>query len=407
MSTTRFPSIASLMSPPEPKPLEATEFPSNPVLSQFRFVDNSTSSCQLSKPKQDSEKMRILPSPPISPATHVEHNISKPDITTQYPEKSNTHRDPLLYPNETPVLSRPLFEANQEQDDIDRLIEDHIQKVFAPHSVQPKSKGYRKRRYELPTRDEYKLMIGCVSKINKLYNANPKAYLKRVREENDENYPLAKKIRGEPQMRPVPILKPKEQRLLQPLLAASSITRDFEGPKKPKPKARSLVQQDLSAPKKAPAKKPDNNNYRFMDIPDYSPSISTLPNNPKAFGNVDWNSGSPLDLSTDPDKDLLHEAEFQMAQRLRLSCASYLCVKRRIFVGRVNNYIRGKKFTKTDAQSCGRIDVNKASKLWIAYDKVGWFDRKHFEDAIQTVQSSEQAYDPTQQCYVDTSKFFA
>ena len=36
----------------------------------------------------------------------------------------------------------------------------------------------------------------------------------------------------------------------------------------------------------------------------------------------------------------------------------------------------GKEFRKTDAQQACKIDVNKASKLWQAFDKVGWLDQK-------------------------------
>jgi len=36
----------------------------------------------------------------------------------------------------------------------------------------------------------------------------------------------------------------------------------------------------------------------------------------------------------------------------------------------------GKEFRKTDAQQACKIDVNKASKLWSAFDKVGWLDPK-------------------------------
>ena len=32
------------------------------------------------------------------------------------------------------------------------------------------------------------------------------------------------------------------------------------------------------------------------------------------------------------------------------------------------------EFRKTDSQKACKIDVNKASKLWSAYEKIGWFD---------------------------------
>jgi hypothetical protein len=43
----------------------------------------------------------------------------------------------------------------------------------------------------------------------------------------------------------------------------------------------------------------------------------------------------------------------------------------------------GKEFRKTDAQQACKIDVNKASKLWTAYDRVGWFDSEHFQQYLE------------------------
>src|SRR4030095_11349090 len=87
---------------------------------------------------------------------------------------------------------------------------------------------------------------------------------------------------------------------------------------------------------------------------------------------ADW-KGQMLDLSNDPDRHVLDPAEVGLAATLRLSCATYLCSKRRIFEARLNALRIGKEFRKTDAQQACKIDVNKASKLWTAYEKVGWF----------------------------------
>ena len=93
---------------------------------------------------------------------------------------------------------------------------------------------------------------------------------------------------------------------------------------------------------------------------------------------MEW-KGQPRDLSHDPHRHLLHETELQLATNLRLSCAQYLTAKRRIFVSRVHCERIHKEFRKTDAQQACKIDVNKASKLWTAFEKVGWLDRSHIE----------------------------
>lgn len=111
----------------------------------------------------------------------------------------------------------------------------------------------------------------------------------------------------------------------------------------------------------------------FSAIPDYCPPLSTLNENSKF--KVEW-KGTRLDLSNDPHKDLLHPAEIHLASVLRLSCASYLTSKRRIFEMKVERTRVGLKFQKTDSQKACKIDVNKASKLWLAYSSIGWFDEK-------------------------------
>jgi hypothetical protein len=117
----------------------------------------------------------------------------------------------------------------------------------------------------------------------------------------------------------------------------------------------------------------------FEAIPNMSPSIDTL-SGAKCL-KADW-KGTVLDLSDDPHADLLHPAELHLASVLRLSCASYLTSKRRIFQMKVERERQGLKFMKTDSQKACKIDVNKASKLWTAYEKVGWFDRRHIQQYL-------------------------
>ncbi|RPB02615.1 hypothetical protein L873DRAFT_1672900 [Choiromyces venosus 120613-1] len=118
----------------------------------------------------------------------------------------------------------------------------------------------------------------------------------------------------------------------------------------------------------------------FDSIPDMSPPIETL-DHLKPL-KADW-KGTALDLSNDPDLHLLHSSEVGLASTLRLSCASYLTSKRRIFQDKVERAKQHKEFRKTDAQKACHIDVNKASKLWAAYEKVGWLDQEHIMKYIR------------------------
>lgn len=118
-------------------------------------------------------------------------------------------------------------------------------------------------------------------------------------------------------------------------------------------------------------------NESWQKLPDYSPSLSTLsPDNAKAL-RIEW-KGSPMDLSTDPLKDKLHPAELVLAQILRLPCDLYIDSKRRLFLEKVYRLKQGKPFRRTDAQKACKIDVNKASRLFAAFEKVGWLDESHF-----------------------------
>lgn len=123
------------------------------------------------------------------------------------------------------------------------------------------------------------------------------------------------------------------------------------------------------------AKKVARDDRDFALLVDYSPPPHThLPSRPNPL-KVDW-KGAPIDLDHDPHRDLLHPDELALAANLRLDCATYLTSKRRMFVRRLECYQQRprKEFRKTDAQQACRIDVNKASKLWQAFDKVGWLD---------------------------------
>ncbi|KAK9385058.1 hypothetical protein V1515DRAFT_300198 [Lipomyces mesembrius] len=109
------------------------------------------------------------------------------------------------------------------------------------------------------------------------------------------------------------------------------------------------------------------------DVPDFCPPPSSL-DGTKGM-RTDW-KGNAMDLSNDPDRELLHPYELQLAAVLRLPCAVYLDSKKRIFAERVFRARKGLQFRRTDSQKACRIDVNKATRLFVAFERVGWFDDK-------------------------------
>ncbi|CCG26024.1 hypothetical protein CORT_0C06510 [Candida orthopsilosis Co 90-125] len=117
-------------------------------------------------------------------------------------------------------------------------------------------------------------------------------------------------------------------------------------------------------------------------IPDYSPDAqATLPASNSKCLKIEW-KGQPMDLSQDPNLSKypnLHPAEIVLASILRLPIAVYMDSKRRFFFEKVNKIKSGKTFRRTDAQKACRIDVNKASRLYAAFEKVGWLEDELFE----------------------------
>lgn len=113
-------------------------------------------------------------------------------------------------------------------------------------------------------------------------------------------------------------------------------------------------------------------------IPDYLPDPNaTLPaGNPRVL-KIEW-KGQPMDLRFDTMVGQLHPAEVVLALTLRLPAKVYLDLKRRLFAEKVNRLRAGMPFRRTDAQKACRVDVNKASRLFAAFEKVGWLEDEHF-----------------------------
>ncbi|SMN20733.1 similar to Saccharomyces cerevisiae YAL034C FUN19 Non-essential protein of unknown function [Maudiozyma saulgeensis] len=150
---------------------------------------------------------------------------------------------------------------------------------------------------------------------------------------------------------------------------------------KPRTPLRKKPRLQLSSPLASATVLVGNSNYTpnmsWEKLPDYAPSVDTLPEGNMKCLKIEW-KGSPMDLSHDPLKDQLHPAELILAQVLRLPCDLYLDSKRRFFLEKVYRLKKGLPFRRTDAQKACRIDVNKASRLFAAFENVGWLKDKNF-----------------------------
>ena len=120
----------------------------------------------------------------------------------------------------------------------------------------------------------------------------------------------------------------------------------------------------------------------YKSLPDYCPTTNNLQGDPATVFTIESPYSNPLNLSNDPDQNRLHEAELIMASKLRMTCASYLCSKRRIFQGVVEKLSKGKEYRKIHAQQACKIDARKARWLFSAFHQVGWFEPEHFQNHL-------------------------
>jgi SWIRM domain len=74
----------------------------------------------------------------------------------------------------------------------------------------------------------------------------------------------------------------------------------------------------------------------------------------------------------------MHPWEQECARKLNITANQYLTNKLLCFK---RKYVRtqiGEGFTKTHAQQVATIDVNKVSKMWKVWERVGWLDNVWF-----------------------------
>jgi hypothetical protein len=312
-------------------------------------------------------------SPPISPEeAHKENMEFMAELGA---------RDPQLFvPGGAAVPiapDEPLFP--QESQESQEATEPANQDAITEHMNSAEYANLKSK----PKRRDYELIVSFHSTVFEKACADPKGWWKQERG-YDQYYGRPTGVQKRPALKklaPAPSSRPR-----QPKMALARLPP--RTPRVHKPKRTPLAQVydsfDLSAPSESPkparpATNRDDTDYNALT--DYCPPLDTLPKgNPRSL-KAEW-KGTMLDLSNDPDRHMLHEAEVHLAATLRLNCATYLCSKRRVFAARIDALKRGKEFRKTDAQQACKIDVNKASKLWQSYDKVGWFNPDYFRQYL-------------------------
>jgi hypothetical protein len=364
-------SVSSLLSPPEMKRSESFGSSIAPSLARSSF---SSFNSEPSKPAMSallqatpSANRDAYASPPISP---YGPQLQK-DIMV-CPEDEGV-RDPQLFVRNDSAgsiaLDEPLFPQEHVGPSAQDLITEHM-----------RSSDFAKLQSK-PAREDYELAVSFVSTVFQSYNKNPRAWYAQERE-FDQRYGRPQGVQRRPALKKLAPAPSSGARNRQKM-ALPRLPRAPRAPKRT-PQAQvydSFEVAQVSASPKPPRPATNRDDTDYNSLPDYSPSVDTLPKGNNKVLKADW-KGQVLDLSNDPDRHLLHEAEVNLAATLRLSCATYLCSKRRIFQARIEALRIGKEFRKTDAQQACKIDVNKASKLWQAYEKVGWFKPEYFRQYV-------------------------
>ncbi|KUI69252.1 SWIRM domain-containing protein FUN19 [Cytospora mali] len=362
--------ISNLMiSPPEQAPLES-----------FRQVPEPFQPISMQPPTKPKQTNPQLPaSPPVSPWTKAGNQISGPSTT-------HDATDPILYPEAPASPSSPLFIERRLSPEAQNAVFEHI----AARRVSPLPDHVTP-----PRRQDYELALYLKENFYQIYQRDPRGLLKRNREELRRDAraralsnPTHSKSATQPVIHAKPLMaRPSGTIVARPNVVKhatsprtpSKVTKPPTGPRPVRAQTAKPARRVSSTPEPRSRLVPPNREDKdFNSIPDFCPPLSSLPDRPNSL-KVDW-KGNALDLSKDPHRHLLHPDELQLAASLRLDCATYLTSKRRIFEARLDYYHKGKEFRKTHAQQACKIDVNKASKLHMAYERVGWFDKKWMLD---------------------------
>lgn len=366
--------ISSLLSPPEMKPTESFGPSMAPALwsdsfAPLTFDEASKSARTTALSKRDE----AYASPPMSPEETL---LGKKNMA--HAEEDHGILDPPLFASgDAPAPDMPLF----PRESVEPTAQDTITAHMTSHDYA--------RLQEKPSRADYELAISFQSNVFKHAAKDPRGWWKQERA-FDQYYGrpsgVQKKQPALKKLAPAPSMPARKNKVAIPRASQSTPQRTPRAAPKAKRSPLSQAHDSFdSSPMSESSSKPvrqatTRDDTDYLGLCDYAPPVHTLPNNNKCL-KAEW-KGSVLDLSNDPDRHRLHEAELVLASTLRLTCATYLCSKRRLFIGRVEALKKGKEFRKTDAQQACKIDVNKASKLWSSYEKVGWFNPDYFRQFL-------------------------
>lgn len=319
----------------------------------------------LRKPSKSSIDLSI-PSPPLSPcASNNSNNKSEPQLESD--EDSEFPSSPT--PNSKEVKSiETIVTLPKHDNDLKEFPVDSFDQRF-PMTINAwagvNHRGYIKR--QLSFLSQYKLRSKIYKAQTQFSSSNscnrklaPRRIIRTFYNDQSDSDSQFEKVRTRRVVRETSIARSSDNETPSPSVSRPST-----------PTIKRVRKVVANSPTPQPV------NIDWESLPDYSPDISTLPPNNSRCLKVEW-KGQPMNLSSDPLVDKLHPAELTLASILRLPCNLYLDSKRRLFMEKVSRMKKGLPFRRTDAQKSCRIDVNKASRLFAAFEKIGWLRDDHF-----------------------------
>jgi SWIRM domain len=390
-------SIYNLLSPPKDKRQDSFDSASDKmsgITPNTSFTADNASQTLLPAPHATPKaQLGGLPSPVSPEFRDVKEKASRDEVDgAQDPQLfTGSEMGDIPLPVDVPLFPRQ-NQSDQMQIERDVAISQHMSRSTSQRSVvSAASTSTSATSTSRPSKDEYDLVLSIAQWAKHPMTMSVMPYLRAD--------PVGAYQRGRAELKEIGKRKPEPRRLPPKSSSRSTLNPPTFKVKKPtaslkprparaprQPFERTFVMQHYgelrqapSPTMKAPRPASTREDVDYKSIIDYSPPMSTLDHlEPgKKPLKIDW-KGSPLPLDNDPDRYLLHDQEVAAASSLRLNCAQYLTSKRRIFQAKLEKLRQGKEFRKTDAQQACKIDVNKASKLWTAFDRAGWFRREHF-----------------------------
>lgn len=341
---------------------------------------------KITSPTMAHNKPTYAPNPGfLSPPTSPE-NLH---IRLEQAQQTNGRVDPILYPQSdaSSTSQLPLFmeaASGALGEDIVAQVDQHISSNRARRKLL-----YQQKMAPSPEKEHYLLVLDFKSRMMHSVQNDPTKWASRERQYLQDQ---ARARNAASKKTSTIAITPKKA---YPVLAPSpSGVQKVRSPPKPTlrtPKARrerTTTTPDIGSGRSRNTGTSTREDKDFMALQDRSPPLGSIDDFKKKDperkdplnDRVEWKCAR-LDISNDQNAHLLHADERVLASHLRLDCATYLTSKRRIFLARYECFkgtwgaAKGKKeFRKTDAQQACKIDVNKASKLWTAFDSVGWFD---------------------------------